>query len=128
MPESNETAATAAVAAPPDEPKRPRCPAPADFRRAIEDYDRAAKVGHLDGPRYRMTYRVLGQGPPLILSPGIASTYRAYALLLNTLASRFRTIVYDYPGEVPGDGARLGRIGHDDLVDDVFALIDHLRL
>jgi pimeloyl-ACP methyl ester carboxylesterase len=74
-----------------------------------------------------MTYRVLGQGPPLILVPGIASTYRVYALLLNRLAARFRTVLYDYPGEHPDDGAVLRRIGHDDLVEDVFGLIEHLH-
>jgi pimeloyl-ACP methyl ester carboxylesterase len=75
-----------------------------------------------------MTYRVQGQGPPLILVPGIASTYRVYALLLNSLAQRFRTILYDYPGEHSDDRARLRLIGHDHLVDDVFGLIDHLSL
>jgi pimeloyl-ACP methyl ester carboxylesterase len=74
-----------------------------------------------------MTYRVLGEGPPLILSPGIASTYRGYAITLNRLAARFTTVLYDYPGDHPGDGARPGRITHEHLVDDVFGLIDHLR-
>ena len=62
-------------------------------------YDAHAETGRWDGPRYRMTYRILGNGPPLIVVPGIASTYRTYALLLNRLAERFRTVVYDYPGE-----------------------------
>ena len=75
-----------------------------------------------------MTYRVLGQGPPLILIPGIASTYRGYALTLNRLSERFRTILYDYPGEHPDDGARLRRISHEHLVDDLFGLIEHLNL
>lgn len=83
---------------------RPPCPAPADFRRELSQYDKNAETGTWNGPRYRMTYRVLGQGPPLVLVPGIASTYRTYALLLNRLADRFRTIVYDYPGEHPDDG------------------------
>jgi pimeloyl-ACP methyl ester carboxylesterase len=107
---------------------RPPCPAPADFRAAVAAYDRDAQVGAWDGPRYRMRYRVLGQGPPLILVPGIASTYRGYALTLNTLATRFRTVLYDYPGEHPDDGARLGRITHEDMTDDLFGLIDHLNL
>jgi pimeloyl-ACP methyl ester carboxylesterase len=93
----------------------------------VADYDARAEVGRWDGPRYRMTYRLLGEGPPLILIPGIASTYRGYCLTLSRLAGRFKTVVYDYPGENWGDGARLGRIGHDDLVDDVFGLIEHLR-
>jgi pimeloyl-ACP methyl ester carboxylesterase len=117
-----------ATVAGPDAAQRPPCPAPADFQAAVADYDHNAQVGAWAGPRYRMTYRVLGQGPPLILVPGIASTYRVYALLLNTLAARFRTIVYDYPGEHPDDGARQARINHEDLVEDLFGLLDHLNL
>lgn len=109
-------------------PARPPCPAPADFRAEVAAYDRLATVGTLAGPRHRMTYRALGEGPPLILAPGVASTYRSYALVLNRLAGRFRTVVFDYPGENPGDGARLARITHEHLVDDVFGLIEHLNL
>jgi pimeloyl-ACP methyl ester carboxylesterase len=118
---------TAAVE-PVDAPTRPPCPAPANFRAEVAEYDRNAQVATWKGPRYRMTYRVLGLGPPLIVIPGIASTYRGYALTLNKLAPRFQTILYDYPGDQPGDGARLSRITHDNLVDDVFGLIDHLNL
>ncbi len=109
-------------------PPRPPCPAPADFRAEVSRYDVAAEVGRWEGPRYRMTYRILGNGPPLFLIPGIASTYRTYALLLNRLAEHFRTILYDYPGEASDDRARLTRIGHDHLVDDLFGLIDHLNV
>lgn len=110
------------------EPPRLPCPSPANFRAEVDAYDARAEVGLWQGPRHRMTYRVLGQGPPLILIPGIAATYRGYALTLNRLAERFRTVVFDYPGEHRDDGARLGRITHDHLVDDVFGLIDHLRI
>jgi 2-hydroxymuconate-semialdehyde hydrolase len=48
--------------------------------------------------------------------------------MLNKLAGRFRTIVYDYPGEHHDDGAHLKRITHANLVDDVFGLIHHLNL
>lgn len=99
---------------------------PIDFRAEVAEYDRRAEVKHWDGPRHRMTFRVLGDGPPLILLPGLASTYRGYAPTLNRLASRFRTIQLDYPGENPDDGARLDRITHDDLVDDLIGLINHL--
>lgn len=108
-----------------DDVRRP-CPAPADFRAAVAEYDAHARVGRWAGPRYEMTYRVLGQGVPLILSPGIASTYRGYALLLNRLSARFQTVVYDYPGEHHDDRSDLRKIRHDDLVDDVFGLIEHL--
>jgi pimeloyl-ACP methyl ester carboxylesterase len=107
---------------------RPPCPAPADFRRELAHYDQKAETGTWSGPRYGMPYRILGNGPPLILVPGIASTYRTYTLLLNRLSERFRTVVYDYPGEHPDDGAVLARISHDQLVDDLFGLIDHLKI
>ncbi len=121
-------AASAVEATPGPEAPRPPCPAPADFRAEVVRYDRDVEVDRWDGPRYRLTYRILGQGPTLFLIPGIASTYRVYALLLNRLAEHFRTIVYDYPGEHTGDGARLRRVTHDHLVDDLFGLIDHLNV
>ena len=109
-------------------PPRQPCPAPADFREEVKRYDEQAETGRWSGPRYRMTYRALGNGPPLIVVPGIASTYRSYALLLNRMAQRFRTVVYDYPGDHQNDRANLARISHDHLADDLFGLIDHLNI
>jgi pimeloyl-ACP methyl ester carboxylesterase len=109
-------------------PLAPRCPPLANIRREVSRYDESAQVGVWPGPRYRMTYRMLGDGPPLLWIPGIASTYRSYAIALNRLAERFQTIQYEFPGDRALDGARLSRISHDHLVDDLFGLIDHLRL
>lgn len=106
-------------------PTRPPCPAPADFRKEVAAYDRAASVGELALPRFRLAYRTLGEGPPLIVCPGIAGTYRGYAPMLNRLAGRFRTVLFDYPGD---DGARVGRLGHDEIVGGVFGLIEHLNI
>ncbi len=115
------------LAADPEAERRP-CPAPARIRDEVASFDADAKVGTWEGPRYRMTYRIKGDGPPLVLIPGIASTYQVYALLLNQLSARFRTILYDYPGENHGDAANLGRITHDNLVDDLFGLFNHLNI
>jgi pimeloyl-ACP methyl ester carboxylesterase len=106
----------------------PKDLAPFDFRAEVAEYDRTAKVRQWPGPRHRMTYRVLGEGPALVLGPGLASTDRGYGPTLNRLAGRFQTIQLDYPGEHPDDGANLGQITHDDLVDDLFGLLDHLGL
>jgi pimeloyl-ACP methyl ester carboxylesterase len=102
--------------------------APAEFPAELAAYDRDAAVGVWEGPHYRVTYRVLGQGPPLVLVPGVAATYRVYVPLLNRLARRFRTVIYAYPGDDPGDGARLDRVTHEGLVEDLFGLLDHLGL
>ena len=75
-----------------------------------------------------MTFRVLGSGPPVVLLPGLASTYRGYAPTLLRLSGRFRTIQLDYPGENSDDGASLLEISHDDLVEDLFGLMDLLGL
>jgi pimeloyl-ACP methyl ester carboxylesterase len=104
------------------------CRPPASVRDEVRRYDDEAILGTWSGPRYRMTYRVLGEGPPLLWLPGIASTYRVYALVLNRLAQRFQTIQYAYPGDHPDDEARLTRIAHDHLVDDLIGLIDYLGL
>jgi pimeloyl-ACP methyl ester carboxylesterase len=119
---------TSDLAARPADAERPPCPAPAKILGEVARYDAAAEVRRWDGPRYRMTYRITGEGPPLVVVPGIASTYQIYAIFLNQIAQRFRTIIYDYPGEHTGDGARLGRITHEDLVDDLLGLIDHLKI
>jgi pimeloyl-ACP methyl ester carboxylesterase len=115
-------------AIPPLPQERPVCQPPADFRRELSLYDAQARVRHWDGPRYRMTFRTLGQGPPLVLAPGIASTYRIYTLLLNRLSEHFTTILYEYPGDEPGDRAHLAEISHVDLVSDLFGLLDHLSI
>jgi pimeloyl-ACP methyl ester carboxylesterase len=100
----------------------------ADFAEELRDYDRRATIVRWQAPRHRMTARVLGEGPPLIVVPGVASTYRGYCLTLNRLSTRFRTVIFDYPGDNSGDGATLSSITHDHLVDDLLALADHLDL
>jgi pimeloyl-ACP methyl ester carboxylesterase len=108
--------------------ERPPCPAPARIGHEVATYDARAETRRWDGPDYRMTFRIFGDGPPLFVVPGIASTYHVYALLLNQLSTRFRTIIYDYPGEHADDGANLGRITHDNLVHHLFGLIEQLNI
>lgn len=98
---------------------------PCEFREEVLEYDRKAIVGSWNGPRHRLTFRTLGHGEPLVLLPGLASTYRGYAPTLLRLAERFRTVIFDYPGENPDDGADLNRISHDDLSNDVVGWLDH---
>ncbi len=123
----SESTSAGELQAPPA-PEVGRCPAPANLRAEVARYDRNARVDAWEGPRYRVNYRILGDGPPLILIPGIAATYRVYALLLNLLSERFRTIIYEFPGDQRDDGAALNRLTHDDMVSDFLGLIDHLKI
>jgi pimeloyl-ACP methyl ester carboxylesterase len=57
----------------------------------------------------------------------VSDSSRSFVQPIARLAAHFRCIAYDLPdGRV--DGARLGRYRHDDLVEDVWALLDHLGL
>ncbi len=49
-----------------------------DFRAEVAEFDRVAEVRLWRGPRHRVTYRTLGEGPALVMLPGLASTYRGY--------------------------------------------------
>ena len=79
--------------------QRPPCPTPASLLKAVSDFHSRAEVRVIQTSHYRTTCRILGEGPALVLSPGIASTYQGFALLLNKLSEQFRTIIYDYPGD-----------------------------
>jgi pimeloyl-ACP methyl ester carboxylesterase len=57
----------------------------------------------------------------------LADSGRSFVLPISQLADHFRCIAYDLPTG-RGDGARLGRYTHADLVADLFALLDNLGI
>ncbi len=116
------------ISAEPDQPLCQPCPTPASLRKALDEYNARARVVDLPTHFYRVRCRILGQGPTIVVNPGLASTYEGFALFLETLAKDFQTIIYDYPGDQPGDNARLSRIGHDDLVSNLFEVLDRLNI
>jgi pimeloyl-ACP methyl ester carboxylesterase len=105
----------------------PDCSAALVLARCLEQFEREAARGVCDTGRYRMPYRVWGRGPALLVIPGLCDDAEALVLPLARLKDRYCCIVYDLPTG-NGDAARLARYGHADLVADVFALADHLRL
>ncbi len=104
------------------------CPAtaPATLGETLTRFEREAVAGICDTGRYRCTYFSWGQGPPLLLIHGIADDARSFVQLAARLTPHFRCIAYNLPTG-SGDGARLGRYTHRDLVADLFALLDHLE-
>src|SRR5207249_9209613 len=52
---------------------------------------------------------------------------RSFIMPMARLTEHFRCIAYDLPTG-RGDGARLRRYVHADLLDDLLALLDHLQL
>lgn len=88
-------------------------------------FEREAIRGVCDTGRYRCPYFTWGQGPPLVIIPGLADQAQTFVMLCALLSERFRCISYDLPAG-RADGAHLGGYNHEHLVDDLFALLDRL--
>jgi pimeloyl-ACP methyl ester carboxylesterase len=93
----------------------------------LQRWEQESRHGIVDTGRYRCPFVVWGRGPSLVLIPGMASTAINFVLLMARLQEHFCCISYNLPdGEQ--DGARLMEYRHDDLVSDLFALLDHLGI
>ncbi len=96
---------------------------------ALHRFNAEAQLDSVHTGRYQCEYVSWGKrtGPPLIFIHGLADNLRSFVMPMALLSREFRCIAYNQPrgGE---DGARLRGYGHDDLVGDLFALMDHLGL
>lgn len=93
----------------------------------LDHWNREAHHGEVDTGRYRCRYVVWGTGPALVMIPGMASDAISFVMLMDRLKAHFRCVSYELPEGGP-DGARLMRYRQEDLTDDLFALLDHLRI
>jgi pimeloyl-ACP methyl ester carboxylesterase len=100
---------------------------PIDLAEALARFQREAVPGVCDTGRYRLPYYTWGQGPPLVFVHGVGDSSRSFLRPISRLAAQFRCIAYDLP-RGQRDGARLRRHTHDDLVADLWALLDHLAV
>jgi pimeloyl-ACP methyl ester carboxylesterase len=103
------------------------CPARLPLGDALRRFQEEATWGVCDTGRYRCSFFTWGSGPPLVFIPGLADDARSFVLLAAHLAMQFRCIAYDLPNG-RHDAARLSRYAHGALVEDFFALLDHLEL
>jgi 3-oxoadipate enol-lactonase len=67
-------------------------------------------------------YDIHGEGPPLVLIGGLGFGRWGFFKQIPALSRHFRTITFDVRGERDLEG------GVSDLVDDVVALMEHLRV
>jgi len=70
-----------------------------------------------------VAYREWGEGPPLILVPGLAGGFELLGPLARLLAQHFRVISYQLRGEDDCFAVRQ-RFGLDDLVSDLAEFLD----
>lgn len=105
----------------------PACSATLVLSTALAQFASEAGQGVCDTGRYRMRYRVWGQGPALIIIPGLCDDAEAFVLPMARLSRQFCCIAYELPNG-RDDGARLASHSHDHLVDDLLALMDQMRI
>jgi pimeloyl-ACP methyl ester carboxylesterase len=101
--------------------------APIDLNEARTRFEKEATRGVCATAHYRMPYYVWGEGPPLLFVHGLADSSRSFLMPVSRLSAKFRCIAYDLPSG-RGDRARVRHWTHEDLVRDVWALMDHLGL
>jgi pimeloyl-ACP methyl ester carboxylesterase len=94
---------------------------------ALERFQREAVRGVCDTGRYRMPYYSWGKGPPLLFVHGVGDSSHSFVRPISRLSAHFRCIAYDLPSG-HRDRARPRRYTHDDLVADLWVLLDHLGL
>ncbi|MBI4569512.1 MAG: alpha/beta hydrolase [Planctomycetes bacterium] len=94
-----------------------------DFRRFC-----AGKVEKfLETPGGLLRYCDMGRGEPFVVIHGLTGTYDYYFYTIEHFAADHRVIGYNYRGD-PNQDESDGRYEHDDLVDDLARLLDHLGI
>ena len=87
----------------------------------------AGRSGYAHLSHYSVNYREWGEGPPLVLVPGLAGGYELLGPLARLLASRFRVISFQLRGEDDCFALRQ-RFGLADLVTDLGEFLNWHRL
>jgi 3-oxoadipate enol-lactonase len=83
----------------------------------------AGRIGYAHLKHYTAEYCAWGDGPPLVLVPGLAGGYELLGPLARLLARDFRVISYQLRGEDDCFVLRR-RFGLGDLVDDLAEFLD----
>ena len=98
-----------------------------DLAEARRRFEKEAAHGQCDTDRYRCSYYIWGEGPPLVFIHGIADDALSFIGPISLLSPHFRCIAYNLPSGC-GDGARLGNYRHADYVADLLALLEDLAV
>jgi pimeloyl-ACP methyl ester carboxylesterase len=101
--------------------------APVDLNEARLRFEKEATRGVCPTAHYRMPYYVWGEGAPLVFVHGVADGSHSFLMPVSRLSAHFRCVAYDMPSGL-GDRARVRGWTHDDLVRDLWTLLDHLNL
>ena len=87
----------------------------------------ATVLDSVDVNGFRVVYRVLGEGDPLLLLHGFLQTGDQWSSVFDELAAQYQLIVPDLRGHGRSTNPS-GRFTHRQAALDMFALLDHLNL
>jgi pimeloyl-ACP methyl ester carboxylesterase len=85
--------------------------------------DTCEQIGHAQLSNYTATFRISGDGPPLILVPGLAGGIDLVSPVAKLLSKHFHVITYQLRGEEDCFALRR-RFDMADLVEDLAEFID----
>ncbi|MCS6864464.1 MAG: alpha/beta hydrolase [Gemmataceae bacterium] len=99
---------------------------------ALTAFDRYAVADSFTTRRYRLRYVVWSRPAirghvPLVIIHGLADAARGLAMVMYRLVEQMPCIAYELPNGLD-DGASLGSYRHQHYVDDLVALLDHLKV
>lgn len=111
------------------ETRTPQPPTASELAAALMAYKSEATFASLQTPRYRLDYSSWGEAtaPPLVLIHGMADQKQSFAMLMQRLVEGGRRCIAYELADGRHDDGRLGRYGHDDFVNDLIVLLDHLN-
>ncbi len=102
----------------------------AELQAAQARFNAEATCGAFHTGRYRLRYAVWGESarPPVVFVHGLTDQARSFVMVMARLVDAgFRCVGYELPNG-RDDDADLGAYQHAHLVDDLIALLDHLRI
>lgn len=105
----------------------PTCSQKLLLQPSLARFNKEAVRREFDTGRYRCPYVLWGKGPALIFVPGLCDDPTSFILPMARLSEHFLCVAYAMPTG-RGDRANLHRYRHDDLVNDLHGLVDHLQL
>jgi pimeloyl-ACP methyl ester carboxylesterase len=107
------------------------CPENTVLAQTLDDirktFEREAVTGVFSTGRCLCRYSIWGHGAPLIFIHGLGDIAASFLPLVSLLTDGFRCVVYDLPSG-RDDEANLQRYRHEDLVADLFSLLNHLEI
>jgi len=108
----------------------PKPPTADDLANALAAYESEAGFASFAAPGHRLDYSVWGDSAalPLVLIHGMADQKKSFAMLMRHLVRGGRRCIAYELADGADDGAKLRRYEHEHFVEDLVALVDHLKL